>query len=150
MSTGIPTRSTTSSSASSGTTIAPTSIAGGGGGVGSPPTVSPTTLPQTVNVGVNFTQYHLAEITPQNLKLFKTNLEQAEKQGISVDRHNLIDDICKDIITLQFIILDICSIEETWKGHDHKTFFLHMAKAFGDLSGMNNLTPFDHVRQWII
>ena len=84
------------------------------------------------------------------MKLFKTNLEQAEKQGISVNRHNSIDDICKDIITLQFIILDICSIEETWKGYDHKTFFLHMAKAFGDLSGMNNLTPFDHVRQWIV
>ena len=143
MSTGLNTR------ASAATTAASTTV-GGGGGLASATVSTPAIVqPQTVNVGVSFHQYHLTDITPQTLKLLQTNLEQAANQGITVDRHKLIDDSCKDIITLQFTILDICAMEGTWELYDNKTFFQHMAKAFGDLSGQNNLTPFDHMRQFI-
>ena len=91
MASGTSTRSATS--ASSETSGSSGIIGGGGGGgSGSLPASQPTLQPQT--------QYHLVDISPQTLKLFQTNLEQAEKQGINVDRHNLIDDNCKDIITL--------------------------------------------------
>ena len=140
--------SSSSSSSSSGSSSSTSSSSSS-----TSPTVltAPTTAQNiTMMNSVSFTAVHLEDLTPEAIKAFKTNRENAVKRQVALDRSSCISEISKSIINMQFVSMGIIFDGDDFETMDDPTLFLNLGRAFGDLSGNNNLSGIDQVRAGLL